>query len=329
MAYAAGDKILDDEYNTFVNSSSSPQGYNHFAGTGGSGADGLYGLGQTHIPTVSGGDTTITAAHWNALLTGMDNIANHTNSAGLTARTQVTAGDTIKIKAAVEADLATLAAAVAAGCPDATAVAESSELKSAVSSTRWTGSHTVEFSVTFASGDNLRHFFNAGGRIRVKLTRNGNGGGSATSKDGSVDELITAMGNFDIGSATSTRSGSGETLSTDGFANGVADLGTGYTTIFLLTQASGTYTSMTLKGEAKVDNGTYGSDVKVTVKMTLTDADSGDSEFTSGNTSSVDQYANFIGQTDFALHTVNPTTAQGLASVAAISANATESNTTA
>ena len=328
MAYAAGDKILDDEYNTFVNSSSSPFGYNHFAGTGGSGADGLYGLGQTHIPVVSGGDTTITAAHWNSLLTGMDNIANHTN-ASVTARTQVTSGDTIKIKAAIEADLATLAAAVAAGCPSATAVAESSELQSAQSSTRWTGSHTVEFTVTFASGDNLRHFFNAGGRIRVKLTRTGNGGGSATSKDGSVDEMITAMGNFDIGSATSTRSGSGETLSTDGFANGVADLGTGYSTIFLLTQSSGTYTSMTLKGEAKVNNGTYGNDTIVTVKMTLTDADSGDSEFTSGNTSGVDQYANFIGQTDFALHTVNPTTAQGLASVASISASAIASNTTA
>jgi len=78
-----------------------------------------------------------------------------------------------------------------------------------------------------------------------------------------------------------------------------------------------------------VNNGTYGSDTVVTVKMTLTDPDSGDSQFTSGNTSSVDQYANFIGQTDFSLHTVNPTTAQGLASVAAISSSAAVSNTTA
>ena len=86
---------------------------------------------------------------------------------------------------------------------------------------------------------------------------------------------------------------------------------------------------MTLKGEAKVDNGTYGTDKVVTVKMTLTDADGGDSEFTSGNTSGVDQYANFIGQTDFSLHTVNPTTAQGLASVASIASSAAVSNTTA
>ncbi len=324
MAYVAGDKILDDQYNTFVNSSSSPFGYNHFAGTG----SGVYGLGQTHIATVSPSAGTIKAAQWNTLMTGIDNIANHTNDS-MTARTQVTAGDPIRIKAALEADLATLAASVAGGCTSATAVSESAELQSATSSTRWTGSHTVELSVTFGSGDNLRHFFNAGGKIRIQLTRNGNGGGSATSKDSSVDELITAMGNFDIGSVVSTRSGSGETLTTDGFALGVSDLTTSYQTIFLLTQNSGTYTSMTLKGEAKVNNGTYGSDTIVTVKMTLTDADSGDSEFTSGNTSGVDQYANFIGQTDFAMHTMNPTTAQGLASVASISSSATVSNTTA
>jgi len=323
MAYVAGDTILDDQYNTFVNSSSSPFGYNHFAGTG----TGLYGLGQTHIATRSAG-TTIQASDWNTLFTGLTNIGNHTNDS-LTTRTAVSAGDTIAIKAAVEADLATLAASVAGGCVNATAVSESSELQSQTSSTRWTGSHTVEHSITFSTGDNLRHFFNAGGKMRTQLSRNGNGGGSATSKDSSVDELITAMGNFDIGSVVSTRSGSGETLSTDGFALGVSDLTTSYQTIFLLTQSSGTYTSMTLKGEAKVDNGTYGTDKVVTVKMTLTDADGGDSEFTSGNTSGVDQYANFIGQTDFSLHTVNPTTDQGLASVASIASSAAVSNTTA
>ena len=103
-------------------------------------------------------------------------------------------------------------------------------------------------------------------------------------------------------------------------------MGTSYTTIFKLTQASGTYTTMFLQGEAKVDNATYGSAVKVTVKMTINDVDSGDSQFTSGNTSGVDQFANFIGTTDFALHTVNPTTAQGLDPVYGIASTAIESN---
>jgi len=321
MAYVAGDTILDDEYNTFVNSSSSPYGYNHFAGTG----SGAYGLGQTHIATVTGSSTTITAAQWNTLFTSMDNIANHTNDT-LTSRAQVSAGDTIAIKAAVEADLATLAASVAGGCVNATAISESAELQSSVSGTRWNDNHTVEQSITFSSNDDLRHFFNAGGKMRMKLTRNGNGGSSATSKDSSVDELITGMGNFDLGAQVSTRSGSTETLTTDGLANGVADLGTGYTTLMLLTQDSGTYTSMTLQVDAKTDTGDYDTATVVTMKLTLTDADGTDGEYTSGNTNTVDQYAEFIGTTDVALHTINPTTDEGLASVTSISGSAEVSN---
>ena len=42
MAYVAGDTITGDQYNIFVNNSSSPYGYNHFAGTG----SGEYGLGR-------------------------------------------------------------------------------------------------------------------------------------------------------------------------------------------------------------------------------------------------------------------------------------------
>ena len=324
MAYQAGDTILDDEYQTFVASTSSPFGWNHIAGTG----SGNLGLGQTHLVEVTPGSTTVAASQWNALMTGITNIANHTNDS-ITTRTAVATGDTITIKAAVAADLATLATSVQGGCVNATAVSAGSELQSSTSSTRYTGSHTVEHSVTFANGNNLRFFFNAGGKIRVNLTREGNGGWAKTSKDDSVDELITAMGNFDIGAQVSTRSGSGETLSTDGFANGVDDLGTSYTTIFLLTQSSGTYTSMTLKGEAKVDNATYGTATVVTVRMTLTDADSGDSQYTDGNTDSVDQNANFIGTTDFATKLMLPTTAQGLGTVYTLSASAEVSNTTA
>ena len=155
MAYTAGDPILDDEYNIFVNNSSSPFGYNHFAGTGSA----AYGLGQTSISTVSAGDT-INAAHWNSLFTGIDNIANHTNDT-MTSRSAVSSGDVIAIKAAVAADLATLAASVAAGCPNATALTTSGAKQNSDSSSTWYNSHTVEHSITFGSADTMRHFFNA------------------------------------------------------------------------------------------------------------------------------------------------------------------------
>jgi len=326
MGYVAGETILDDEFNAFVASSSDPFGFNHFAGTGAT----VYGLGQAAIPTVAGGTTTVAAAQWNSLLAGLDNIANHTNDT-MTARTAVTAGDTIAIKSAVAADLATLAASVAGGSVNATAISAGSELQSSRSSTRYVGSHIVEHTVTFTDANQMRFFFNAGGKIRVNLTRVGGGlanGSSTSAKDDSVDEMITAMGDFDIKSLTSSRSGTTETLTTDGLAIGFQDVTTSYQTVFLLTQANGTYTSMTLKGEIK-GNATAGSTTNVTIKMSLTDADSGDILYTSGNLSSVDVNENFLGQTDFATKLMLPTTAQGLNPVYTLSGSAETSNTTA
>jgi hypothetical protein len=326
MGYVAGETILDDEFNAFVASSSDPFGFNHFAGTGAT----VYGLGQAAIPTVAGGTTSVAAAQWNSLLAGLDNIANHTNDT-MTARTAVTAGDTIAIKSAVAADLATLAASVAGGSVNATAISAGSELQSSRSSTRYVGSHIVEHTVTFTDANQMRFFFNAGGKIRVNLTRVGGGlanGSSTSAKDDSVDEMITAMGDFDIKSLTSSRSGTTETLTTDGLAIGFQDVTTDYQTVFLLTQANGTYTSMTLKGEIK-GNATAGSTTNVTIKMSLTDADSGDILYTSGNLSSIDVNENFLGQTDFATKLMLPTTAQGLNPVYTLSGSAETSNTTA
>src|SRR6056300_337329 len=208
MAYQAGDTILDDEYNTFVNSAVSPYGYNHFAGTG----SGVYGLGQATIPTVTAGDS-ITASQWNTLFTSMDNIANHTNDT-LTTRAQVSAGDTIAIKAAVEADLATLAASVAAGSPNATALTTSSALQTVTTASEgWDTSATQEVSVTFADADTMRHFFNAGGKVRVTV---GTTQASTNPKDQAFIDLGTALGNIDIGAQATTRSGTGENPSTGG-----------------------------------------------------------------------------------------------------------------
>ena len=316
MAYASGDTITADTYNTFVNNSSSPFGYNHFAGTG----SGEYGLGQTHIATVTAGAGTINASQWNTLLTGMDTIANHTNDS-LTARTSVAAGQTIEIKSAVEADLATLAASVAAGSPNATAVSTNA-VGSSTNAATWNSTSTIERSVTVASADAMRHFFNAGGKIRVDpscIT------GIDGSKDTVFDDLTTtAIGNLDIASQASTRSGSGETLTTNGLANGFHDLGTGYTTIIKLTSDNSGYTSNTVEISAKLD-AAVGSATVITIKMVSTDA-ADDTTFTSGNTAGVPANPNEAPRMTLALIEVHPTDAQGLAAAIQASSNAEVSN---
>lgn len=318
MGYLAGDKILDNEYNTFVASSSDPFGYNHFAGTGSA----QYGLGQTELAQVSAdASNVIKAASWNSLFSAMDTIANHTNDS-LTARGQVTVGDPIKIKAAVIADLATLAASVAGGCTSATAINSGTAAGSSTNSGTWNSTSTIERSVTFASADTMRHFFNAGGKIRVDPT-------CVTGIDGDKDTVFndlttTAVGNLDIGALASTRSGSGETLTTNGLANGFHDLGTGYTTILKLTSDNSGYTSNTVEISAKL-NAAVGSATVLTVKMVSTDA-AGDDTYTSGNTSGVPANPNEAPRMTLALIEVHPTAAEGLSGAIQVSSNAEVSN---
>ncbi|NDB58332.1 hypothetical protein EB001_07790 [bacterium] len=321
MGYTVGDRILDQEYNNFLNGTSTPKGINYTFGTGAL----QWGLGQTALSSVAVGDN-ITAAQWNSLFTAMNNVANHTNDT-LTSTAAKAAGDIIAVKSALVADLTTLASSVANGSPNATALSTSAALQTSASSVRYAGSHVVEHSITFTNADQARYFFNAGGKIQINITRTTNAGTAATSKDSSVDELITALGNLQLKSQTSSRSGSGETLSTDGTAIGFHDLTTSYQTIIELTQNSGAYTTMYFKIEAKA-NAAAGSATVVTIKTSIVDPDAGDSEFTAGNTASVDQYANFIGTTNVILKTVNPTTAEGLATVYTPSATAQVSNTT-
>ena len=317
MAYQAGDTITAAQYNTFVASSSDPFGYNHFAGTG----SGVYGLGQTELAQVSADAGTITAAQFNALFTGMDNIANHVNDS-LTARTAVAVGDTIEIKAAVEADLASLAAEVAAGSTSATAL-DTNAVGSTTNGGTFNDTSTIERSVTFANADTMRHFFNAGGKIRVDPS-------CTTGIDGDKDTVFndlttTAIGNLDIAAAASTRSGSGETLTTNGLSNGFHDLGTDYTTIIKLTSDNSGYTSNTVEISAKL-NAAVGTAVTITVKMVSVDG-AGDDTFTAGNTDSVPTNPNEAPQMTMALIEVFPTNAQGLSAAIQSASNAEVTNT--
>ena len=315
MAYSAGDTILDDEYNTFVNSSSDPYGYNHFAGPG----SGVYGLNQSTISTVSAGDT-IAASSWNALFTGLDNIANHTN-VSITA-SSVSAGDTIAIRAALISDLANLAAAVAGGSTSATAISTPAAAGSSTNAATWNTSSTIERSITWGDNATMRAFFNAGGYIRIDPS-------CVTGIDGSKDDVFndlttTAIGNLDLKAQSTSRSGTGETLTTNGLANGFHDLGTSYTTLIKLTSDNSGYTSNTLEIQAKL-NAAVGTATILTIKMISTDA-ADDTTYTSPNTSGVPANPNEAPRMTLALLEAYPTDAEGLAADIRAASNAEVSN---
>ena len=324
MAYVAGDLITDGEYNAFLTPTSGTIGINHTMGTGAT----VYGLGQTELPIVQGGadsGTTVTAASWNALLTAMDNIGNHTNDS-LTARTQVVAGDTIAIKAAIAADLVSLAAEVAGGSTSATALTTSSALQTLTSGSEgWDSTATQEVTATFANANNMRFFFNGGGKIRITV---GTVQAATSTKDQAYIDLGTALGNIDINSLTTTRSGSGESLTTNGLANGFQDLTTSYTVLIKLTSDNSGYTGNHIVISAKTGggNGNSGNATSLTIKMVATDGAS-DAQFTDGNTAGVAVGIKDTPKMRTTLFTLTPSTAQGLNPIYGISASAATSNT--
>jgi hypothetical protein len=326
MAYAVGDTISNSDYNGLLNNTASgtpnagvaARGINYIAGTGA----GEYGLGQTELTAVGAADT-ITAAQWNSLFTFMNNIQNHTNITALTSTTAATAGDVIAIKAALESDLTALAAAVAGGSTGADALTTSAALQTVTTTSEgWDSTATQEVSVTFGSANAMRWFFNAGGKVRITV---GTTEASVNPKDQSFKDLGTAIGNLDIAAQASTRSGSGESLTTNGLSRGFHDLTDSYQTILKLTSDNSNYESNHVEIFAKL-NAAVGTAVTMTIKMVATDA-AADDQYTNPNT----QVAFNIKDTPrmvTTLFTITPTFGQGLSDPTYGITTATVSNTT-
>ena len=326
MAYAVGDTISNSDYNGLLNNTASgtpnagvaARGINYIAGTGA----GEYGLGQTELGSVGSADT-ITAAQWNSLFTFMDNIQNHTNITALTSTTAAAAGDVIAIKAALETDLTALAAAVAGGSTGADALTTSGALQTVTTADEgWDSTATQEVSVTFGSANKMRWFFNAGGKVRITV---GTTEATVQGKDQDFKDLGTAIGNLDIGSQASTRSGSGETVTTDGLGLGFHDLTTSYQTLLKLTSDNASYISNHVEIFAKLD-AAVGTATVITVKMVATDA-AADDQYTNPNT----QVAFDIKNTPkmvTTLFTITPTFGQGLSDPTYSITSAEVSNTT-
>ena len=314
MAYTAGDTILDDEYNAFVGSSSDPYGYNHFAGTG----SGVYGLNQTSIATVSAGGT-INASQWNSLFTGMDNIANHTNTS-ITA-SSVSAGDTVAIRAALISDLANLAAAVAAGSPSATAFTDRAAGTSTNGNT-WNTTSTITRSITFSSNAVMRAFFNAGGSIKIDPATSGSVDGL---KDTVFEQLTAAVGILEFKAHATTRSGTGETETTFASGTGFHDISTSDVSLLKLTSDNSGYTSDYIEIFASLDAAPSSATV-INIKMVSSDP-AADTTYTSPNTSGVPANPNECPAMVLALTAKEPNSSAGLAAAIQYLSNNEEANT--
>ena len=239
MTYSAGGTIQATDYNGLANVSAANVWYVLSTGSG------TYGYGQdaASISTVSAAGT-ITATQWAGLVHSVNKILGHQGGAAA----QLATGSNIGI---------TAGATITAFANVATAVTTINTNRLSFNSTRGTlvtgadfdatfstSTFTRTITVTFASADQARYFFNAGGRFSLVFTPSGL---TDNSKEQSYTDLMNAIGTLHLDAETSTRTGTGETLTTNGLAIGYWDLTTSNQTILKLTSDNATYTGNTLE----------------------------------------------------------------------------------
>lgn len=207
MTYTSGGLIQATDYNGFV-STTSGANVNNVWGTG----SGDAGWGQSALATVSA-TNLITATQWASLRNTIVNMGAQTGTT-ITARTAPVAGDLITILAAINTDLTNITAnrqnAVANGS-QFTGWSGTNSKTAGTSGNPWTITFTN--TVTWASADAARYFFNAGGRIKIDVSK------TATGQTGDPewnDLANTLCGDIYItgGSATQTIAGTAYTGTT-------------------------------------------------------------------------------------------------------------------
>jgi hypothetical protein len=169
MTYSAGGLIEATDYNGFV-STTSGANVNNVWSTGSTDS----GWGQTALATVAAAGT-ITATQWASLVNTISSMASQTGTT-ITSRSAPVAGNTIQILAALNTDLTNITAnrqnAVANGAQFTGWTGTNSK-----TAATGTGTWTITFvnTVTFASADAARYFFNAGGRIKIDVSKTATG----------------------------------------------------------------------------------------------------------------------------------------------------------
>ena len=129
----------------------------------------------------------------------------------------------------------------------------------------WNSTRVGTFTVTFASTTAARHFFNSGGAVQIDM----NISGSATSKVTDWNTLFqTNMGTLTFANLTSSRSGSGGTLTS---SVAYTTLTTSFQTVYT-TSAAGTYSSNNFNIQVRF---TDVSNLVIEFQITLNDAAGG------------------------------------------------------
>jgi hypothetical protein len=229
MAYSSGGLIEASDFNTFGWGGSSgtyrstPNNVAYVMGVG----NGQFGYGQTisALDNVAAGGS-VTAAVWSGFLTVLNNSLQHQGSATISAN--YTAGQIITYLANVSTSVTTInsnklvagtTGSNSSGSLGATTVTFAGTTSTAAQTQTWTETFT------FASADQARYFFNAGGRIHWTFAAT-NSNGTLRSADLVTLVATNTAGGMIAATASDGKTGSGGTVDNDATALGYYNLTT-------------------------------------------------------------------------------------------------------
>jgi len=209
MSYAQNGLIEASDFNGFVGAAveTSANKLNTVWSTGGTTA----GYGQTAVSQVSGGDTVVATGQWNALITNTASSASHQGSS-ITSVTAPTSGDTVTYLSAVPTNLTTIYNNRRNAASQGSTIADT-----ATRSSSWQNGLTFTHTITFASGDAARYFFNAGGQIKM----------TASHPTGSGINLLFSDLASDTGTVTMSAPNSGTISISSTSYSGITKVGGG------------------------------------------------------------------------------------------------------
>lgn len=254
MAYQSGDLVQTNQYNKFVRGGFTGirhdiPNVNSLWGTG----FGSRGYGQlSTLPAVTT-NTKVTAAQWNNLISRINELRRHQigESAWTAINPSAVVGDPITVYSSIDSALNSCYA------ERMSAYRNAADIQSVPAPPyEWNTGENGQITITasWADPDQVRYFFNAGGKIRLTMSSGYNDG---TLRGLEWSGIVNSLGTLEIASTSSIRYG-GNPASPNLVSNslGYWDLQTGNQTLVSL-------------GPVQIEYGTYGSGYGAEDSMTV------------------------------------------------------------
>jgi hypothetical protein len=208
------------------------------------------------------------------MLTLLNGALGHQSGAGAQLSGNYTAGQTITYFANVVTAVTTINTNAALYAAQG-ATTTGANFDATVTSSTGLSSYTVDRTVTFASANQARYFFNAGGQLNLRLSTVNS---ADTGSESSFARLVTGLGGVAFrNTANGGRTGSGITLNTNNTALGYrTNVLNTPATIVQVTDTTASYTASTgylqvYTSSADTTNGSVGLNVVFRTVYSITD----------------------------------------------------------